>query len=79
MEEPEDLSDRELVSCELVRVVLVVSDVIGVLVSLSSVVIELCDVSICCSDWELMEQQSFSFFKKKTCTLVDRYTGRDEL
>ena len=31
MEEPEDLSDREPVSCELVRVVLVVSDVVDVL------------------------------------------------
>ena len=45
MEEPEDQSDREPVSCELLRVVLDVSDVIDVLVSPSSVVTELCDVS----------------------------------
>ena len=61
----EDLSDRKPVSCELVRVVPDVSDVIDVLVSPSSVVTELCDVSPSCSDWELVEPQSFSFSKKK--------------
>ena len=75
VEEPEDLSDRELVSCELLRVVPDVSDAIDVLVSPSSVVIELCDVSPCCSDWELMEPQSFSFSKKRAlccaCTLEE--------
>ena len=61
LEEPEDLSDREPLSCELVRVV---PDVIDVPVSPSSVVTELCDVSPCCSDWEFVEPQSFSFSKK---------------
>ena len=59
LEESEDLSDREPVSCELVRVV---PDVIDVP---SSVVTELCDVSPCCSDWEFVEPQSFSFTKKR--------------
>ena len=36
-----------------------------VLVSPSSVVTELCDVSPCGSDWELVELQSCSFFKKR--------------
>ena len=39
--EPDDLSDREPVSCELVRVVPDVSDVV---VSPSSVVTEMCEV-----------------------------------
>ena len=34
-------------------------------VSSSSVVTEFCDVSPCCSDWESVEPQSFSFFKKR--------------
>ena len=78
VEEPEDLSDREPVSCELVRVVPDVSDVVGVLVSPSSVVSELCDVSPCCSDWELVEPQSFSFSQKKSVNL-HRYARRDEV
>ena len=75
LEEPEDLSDREPLSCKLVRVV---PDVIDVLVSPSSVVTELCDVSPCCSDCEFVEPQSFSF-SKKACTFFYRYAGRDEV
>ena len=60
LEEPEDLSDCERASCELVRAVLGGSDVIDVLVSPSSVVTEFCDVSPCGSDWEFVEPQSFS-------------------
>ena len=78
MEKPEDLSDCEPASCELVRVVPGVSDVIDVPVSPSSVVTELSDVPPCCTDWELVEPQFF-FFLKKTCTLVYRYAGRDEV
>ena len=59
---PDDLSDREPVSCELVHVV---PDVTDVLVSPSSVVIEMCDVSSMCSDREFVEPQSFSFSKRK--------------
>ena len=55
---PEDLSDCEPDSCAHVRVVPHVTDV---LVSPSSVVTELCDVSPCGSDWEFVEPQSFSF------------------
>ena len=73
--EPDDLSDCMLVSCELVRVVPDVSDVIDVLVSLPSVVTELCDVSSSCSGWEFVEPQSF-FFLPKTCTLLYRYAVR---
>ena len=65
MEEPEDLSDREPDSCAHVRVVPDVSDVIDVIVSRSSVVTELGDVSPCCFDWEFVEPQSFSFSKKR--------------
>ena len=61
LEEPEDLSDREPLSCELVRVV---HDVIDVPVYPSSVVTGLCDVSPCCSHWEFVEPQSFSFSQK---------------
>ena len=80
VKEPEDLSDSEPVSCELVRVVPDVSDVIDVLVSPSSVVTELCDVSPCCSDWELVEPQSFSFIKQRAHRSTDtqaemRYEG----
>ena len=63
--EPDDLTDREPVSCELVRVVLYVTDV---LVSPSSVVTEMCEVSPCCSDWEFVERQSF-FSLQEACTL----------
>ena len=77
LDNPEDLSDCELDSCAHVRVVL---NVTGVLVSPSSVVIELCDVSPCGSEWELVEPLSFPFSKKKKeCTLRYRYAGRDEV
>ena len=77
MGESDDLSDRELVSCELVRVV---PDVIDVLVSPSSMVTEICEVSPCCSDWEFVEPQSFSFFRKRAICCADtqeeiRYEG----
>ena len=75
LEEPEDLSGREPVSGELVRVVL---DVTDVLVSHPSVVTECCDVSPCGFDWEFVEPQSFSF-SQKACTLWYRYAGRDEV
>ena len=55
-EEPEDLSDCEPDSCALVRVVPVVTDV---LVFLSSVVSGSCDGFSFCSDWKLVEPQSF--------------------
>ena len=61
-EKHEDWSDCEPVSCAHVRVV---PDVTDVLVSFSSVVTELCDVSSCCSDWEFVEPQSFSFSRKR--------------
>ena len=80
MEELEDLSDSEPASCELVRVVPCVSDVIDVPVSPSSVVTELSDVPPCCIDWELLEPQFFSFSKKRVhwCTDMQeemRYEG----
>ena len=56
LEKLEDLSDRE---SEVWVDVLVVFDVIDVLDSLSSVVIEFCDGSLLCLDWELVELQSF--------------------
>ena len=43
----------------------VVPDVTDVPVSPSSVVTEWCDVSPCGSDWEFVNPQSFSFFKKR--------------
>ena len=51
-----------------------------VLVSPSSVVTELCGVSSCCSDWEFVEPQSFSFSKKRAHGCTDtqeemRYEG----
>ena len=63
----EDLSDRESGAWVVVPVVLAVTDV---LVSPSSVVTEFCDVSSCCSDWDFVEPQSFSFSKKRSlcCT-----------
>ena len=67
LEEPEDLSDREPLSCELVRVV---PDVTDVPVSPSSVVTGLCDVSPCCSGWEFVEPQSFSFLQKSVHIFV---------
>ena len=64
-----------LFPCELVRVVLDVSDVS---VSLTFVVTEFCDVSSMCYDREFVEPQSFSV-SKKTRTLLHRYAGRDEV
>ena len=55
-----------------------VLDVTDVLVSPSSVVTEFCDVSFMCSDRDFVESQSFSF-SPKTCTLLYRYAGRDEV
>ena len=77
LEEPKDLSDREPVSCDLVRVV---PAVIDVLVFHSAVVTELCDASPCCSDWEFVEPQVFSFSRKRAhcCTKTKdemRYEG----
>ena len=58
--------------------VLDVSDVIDVIVSLSSAVTVLCDVSpsfLLIGNW-----WNRSFFSlHKTCTLVYRYAGRDEV
>ena len=77
LEELDDVSGGEPVSCELVRVV---PDVTGVSVSPSSVVTEFCDGFSCCSDWELVEPQSFSFSKKRARCCTDtqeemRYEG----
>ena len=66
LDKVEDLSDREPVSGELVRVVPDVTDV-----SPSSVVTELCDVSPCRSKWEFVEPQTFSFSKKRAHCRTD--------
>ena len=55
-----------------------VSDVIDVPVSPSSVVTELCYASPCCSDWEVVESQSYSFLQKAS-TILYKYGGRDEV
>ena len=68
MEEPEDLSYRGPVSCELVRVVLVVPDVTDVLVSPSSAVSEFCDGFSCCSDWAFFATAVICFLQK--CALL---------
>ena len=62
-EKPGDWSEFESDSRVEVRVVSVVTD-------LSSVVTEFCDGFSCCSDWEFVEPQSFSFSKKRAhcCT-----------
>ena len=60
-EEFEDWSDCESDSRARVRLV---PDGTDVLVSLS-VITERCDVSFCCSEWEFVEPQSFSFSKKR--------------
>ena len=67
MEKPEDLSDCEPDTRAHVRVV---PDVTGVPVAPSFVVTEFCEVLSCCSDWEDVEPQSFSFSKKRAhcCT-----------
>ena len=46
------------------------SDVIDELVSPSSVVTELCDVSPCGSDWEFVEPQSFFFLSPRSVHIV---------
>ena len=61
LDKPEELSDCE---SEAWVVVLEVLDVTDVLVSLSSLVIDVCEVLSCCSDWGDVEPQSFSFFVK---------------
>ena len=48
-----------------------VPDLIDVLVSPSSVVTEFCDVSSMCSDWEIVEPQSFSCSKKRAHCSTD--------
>ena len=72
MDKPEDLSDRESEAWVVVPVVL---DVTDVPVSPSSVVNEFCDGFSCCSDWDFVEPQSFSF----SCSLLYSYAGRDEV
>ena len=67
LEKLENWSNCEPDSSAHVRVV---PDVTDVLVSPSSVVTELCDVSSCCSDWEFVEPQSFSFSKKASTLLM---------
>ena len=62
VERPEDLPDCELDTRAHVHVML---DVTDVLVSTSSVVIELCDAFSCYSGWEDVVPQSFSFSKKR--------------
>ena len=67
LEKPDDLSDCEPET----RVdVSAMPGVTCVLVSLSSVVTEFCDGFSFCSDWEFVEQQSFSFSQKQAvcCT-----------
>ena len=81
---------REYTSWESLRTCLTVrllvrampggSDVIDVLVSPSSVIIELCDVSPCRSDGEFVEPHSSSFSKKRAHCCTDtreemRYEG----
>ena len=68
MDKPEDLSDRE---SEAWVVVPLVPDVTDVPVSSSSLVAEVCDGFSCCSDWEFVEPQSFSFSTKLAhCTVT---------
>ena len=79
LEKLDDLSECELVSCELVRVVADVSDVIDVAGFPSSVITELCVMfPRCALIGKLWKPQPFSLFQK-TCTLVYRYAGRDEV
>ena len=68
LEEHDDMSDSEPDSCAQVRVV---RDVTDVLVSPSSVVTEFCDGFSCCSGWEMVEPQSFSFSKKRAHCCAD--------
>ena len=75
LEKHEDLSGCDPDSWAHVRVV---PDVTDVLVSPSSVVTEFCEFFSCCSDWEDVEPQSFSFSKKRAHSLY-KYARRDEV
>ena len=77
LEESGNWSDCEPDSRAHVRVVL---DVTDVLVSPSSVITELCEVSSLCSDQEFLEPQSFCFSRKRAHCCTDtreemRYEG----
>ena len=74
LEKHEDLSDCKPDSCAHVRVV---PDVTDVPVS-PSVVTELFEFFSCCSDWEDVVPQSFSF-SNKASTLLCMYARRDEV
>ena len=73
LQKAEDLSDYELDSRAQVHVV---PDVTDVLVSPTCVVTEFCDGFSCCSDWEDVEPQSFSFSEERahcfTCAQEER-------
>ena len=73
----EDLSEKPggWSDCEPDSCVRVVPDVTDVPVSLSSVVTEFCDGFSCCSDWEDVEPQSFSFSKKRAHCCTDTREG----
>ena len=72
LEKLEDLSDCEP---ETRVEVTDVPDVTDVLVSSASVVTELCDVSSCFSEWDLVEPHSLSLQKAGLFS----YAGRDEV
>ena len=65
----EGTSWRSLSTCLILSLILVCT-CIYVLVSPSSVVTEFCDGFSCCSDWEDVEPQSFSFSRRRAhcCT-----------
>ena len=69
LEEFENWSDCDSDSRARVRVV---PDVTDVLVSPSSVITELCEVSPCRSDVEFVEPQSFSFSKNRAHCSTDK-------
>ena len=72
---PGKTSWRSLRTCLTVSLFLVlvrvVPDVIDVLLSPSSAVTELCYASLCCSDWNFVESQSFSFPEKRVHCCTD--------
>ena len=77
MEKLDDLSEGELVSCELVRVV---ADVTDVLVSPSFVVTEFVMFPPCALIWNLLNRSSFSSSQKRSHCGTDtqeemRYEG----
>ena len=74
LEEPEDLSDCEPASCELVCAVLGGSDVIDVLVSL-----RLWSLSCVTFLPVALIGTAVLFFLQKACTLWYSYAGRDEV